>query len=156
MITIRKYRPADARSVATLISETYSEFCRLEGEEHAVQKYVDHYNPIGRSDSEVEGLFTHTSIRLVATSDSRLVAILRARENRITNLFVHRKYHRRGIATRLVNRFEKACLAEGVTEVVLRGSLYAIPFYEAIGYKKTTGIRTFRDLKIQPMKKSLK
>ncbi len=142
--------------IAALISETYSEFCQLEGAEHAVQKYVDHYNPIGRSDSEVEGLFIHTPIRLVATSDSRLVAILRAKDNRITNLFVHRNHHRRGIATRLVNRFEKACLSEGVTEVVLRGSLYAIPFYEAIGYKKTTGVRTFRGLEIQPMKKTLK
>jgi hypothetical protein len=38
---------------------------------------------------------------------------------------------------------------------VLRSSLYATPFYESVGYKKTTGIRHFHGLRIQPMKKIL-
>jgi len=33
---------------------------------------------------------------------------------------------------------------------------YAAPFYQKIGYKKTTGIRNFRGLKVYPMKKALK
>lgn len=156
MVTIRKYRPDDARGVAEPIRETYSAFCRVEGTEEAVQDYVDHYNPSEKSDSEVENIFSRTPIRLVAVSGSRLVGVLRARYNRITNLFVHGDFHRRGIATRLVNRFEKTCLATGLSEVILRGSLYAIPFYEAIGYKKPTGVRNFQGLKAQPMKKKLK
>ena len=33
--------------------------------------------------------------------------------------------------------------------------MYAVPFYQKIGYKKTTGIRNLHGLKVQPMKKVL-
>ena len=156
MITIRKYRIGDARAVAELISRTYSQFCRVEGTESAVQGYVDHYDPNGKTDDELEALYSGTPFRLVAVANPRIVGVLRARENRITNLFVDGDHHRQGIAKRLVDRFEEACQKEGFTEIVLRGSLYAIPFYESLGYKKTTGVRVFRGLKIQPMKKKVK
>jgi hypothetical protein len=39
---------------------------------------------------------------------------------------------------------------------VLRGSLYATPFYQSMGYRKTTGVRKLHGLKIQPMRKELK
>jgi len=156
MLRIRKYRRDDAREVAALISKTFSQFCRVEGTEAAVQEYVDHYDPNGKTDEEVEGLLSRTRTRLVAVADSHTVGVLRARDNRITNLFVRGDYHRQGIAARLVQRFEEACLRAGFTEVVLRSSLYATPFYEAMGYKKTTGVRNLRGLKVQPMKKRLR
>jgi GNAT superfamily N-acetyltransferase len=77
----------------------------------------------------------------------------RGMENRLINLFVEADYHRQGIATRLLQRFEKACRKAGFKEIVLRGSRYAIPFYEFMGYKKTTGVRNLHGLGVQPMKK---
>ncbi len=153
---IRKYMKSDARAVAALISRTYSQFCRVEGTESAVQGYIDYYNPSGKSDDELDALFSQTPFRLIAVATQKIVGILRAKENRITNLFVDGDHHRQGIAKRLVCRFEEVCQTEGFTEIVLRGSLYAIPFYESLGYKNTTGIQVFRGLKIQPMKKKLK
>jgi GNAT superfamily N-acetyltransferase len=156
MITIRNYKSADGKAVASLISQTYSQFCRSEGTESAVQGYVDHYNPSGKTRDEIEDLYSRTPFHLVAVANSHIVGVLRARDNRITNLFVCGDHHRRGIATRLVRKCENACIEAGFAEIVLRGSLYAIPFYESLGYKKTTGVRHFRGLKIQPMKKKLK
>ncbi|MCP4176295.1 MAG: GNAT family N-acetyltransferase [bacterium] len=156
MITIRKYRKNDARTVAALISRTYSQFCRVEGTESAVQDYVDYYNPSGKTDDEIDSLYSKTPFRLVAVANQQIVGVLRAHKNRITNLFVDGDHHRQGIANRLVYRFEESCQAEGFTEIVLRGSLYAIPFYESLGYTKTADIQVFRGLKVQPMKKKLK
>jgi hypothetical protein len=42
---------------------------------------------------------------------------------------------------------------DGSDEIQIRASLYASAFYQKQGYKKTTGIRSFHGLKIQPMKK---
>ena len=156
MLKIRPYRTDDARAMATLISATYSQFNRVEGTEVAVQGYVDHFDPNGKSEDEIRALFAQTPIRMVAVVRSRIVGVLRARGNRIVNLFVDGAFHRKGIATQLIWRYENTCQKGGLTEIVLRSSLYAIPFYEALGYKKTTGIRSFRGLKIQPMKKRLK
>jgi hypothetical protein len=44
--------------------------------------------------------------------------------------------------------------------ISLAATLYAVPFYEAMGYKKTTGVRNCwsfggRGLKYQPMKKQI-
>jgi len=155
MITIRKYRRGDARSVAALISSTYSRFNRQEGSAHAVQGYVNSYSPKGKKTEDIHKRFSRTPNCYIAIAGSRVVGMVRGIENRLINLFVDGNYHRQGIATRLVQRFEMTCRATGAKEVVLRGSLYATPFYESVGYKKTTGIRNFHGLKVQPMKKKL-
>ncbi len=156
MITIRKYRHEDARAVAALISKTYSRFNSQEGTKQAVREYVESYNPNGKKTKDIHNRFARTPDFFVAIADSRLVGMVRGAENRLINLFVEADYHRQGIATRLLQRFEKSCQKAGFREIVLRGSLYAIPFYEFMGYKKTTGIRNLHGLEVQPMKKRFK
>ena len=156
MITIRKYKRTDARAVATLISRTYSRFNSREGTKQAVREYVESYNPRGKKTEDIHKRFARTPNCFVALVGSRVVGMVRGIENRLINLFVEAGYHRQGIATRLVERYEKACLKAGFTDIVLRASLYAMPFYESVEYKKTTGVRNFHGLKVQPMKKKLK
>ncbi|MFC1574154.1 GNAT family N-acetyltransferase [Candidatus Latescibacterota bacterium] len=155
MITIRKYRRGDARSIAALISKTYSRFNRHEGTKQAVREYVESYNPKGKKTEDIHKRFSRTPNCFVAVVGSRVVGMVRGIENRLINLFVDGNYHRQGIATRLVERFEKTCRKAGFKDIVLRGSLYATTFYESMSYKKTTGIRNFQGLKVQPMKKIL-
>jgi GNAT superfamily N-acetyltransferase len=155
MVSIRKYRAGDARSVAALISRTYSRFNRHEGISQAVREYIESYNPKGKKTADIHKRFSQTPDCLVAVAGSRLVGVARGRENRLINLFVDGDYHRQGIGTRLVQRFEKACRNAGYTSIVLRSSLYATPFYASLGYKKTTGVRSVHGLKVQPMKKKL-
>jgi hypothetical protein len=57
-------------------------------------------------------------------------------------------------------RFEQACLRRGVTVIRVAATLYAVPFYLKMGYKRSTGVRSGwsfegRGLQIQPMKKIL-
>jgi GNAT superfamily N-acetyltransferase len=156
MITVRKYRRGDARLVAALISETYSRFNQHEGTKQAVREYVESYNAKGKMTEDIHKRFSRTPNFFVAVTGSRVVGMVRGIDNRLVNLFVDGNYHRQDIATRLVERFEKACRKAGFKEIVLRGSLYATPFYESVGYKKTTGVLNFNGLKVQPMRKKLK
>jgi len=155
MITIRKYRREDARAVAGLIGRTYARFNRHEGTKQAVRDYIQSYDPMGKKTEDIHRRFRRTPNCFVAVTGSQIVGVVRGTENRLVNLFVDGNCHRQGIATRLVERFEKACRKAGGKDIVLRSSLYATPFYESVGYKKTTGIRHFHGLRIQPMKKIL-
>jgi len=96
----------------------------------------------------------------VAENDREIVGVLRGRMVRLGSLFVRADYHRQGIGRKLVEHFEKECLREGPTVIRVAATLYAVPFYLAMGYKKSTGERigwSFdgRGLKIQPMRKVL-
>ena len=155
MAAIRRYRAADARAVCRLISRTYARFCKGEGTPEAVRSYIRSYDPTGRTNQELQHRLSRTPGILLATSGSRVVGVTRWRENRMFNLFVDAAYQRRGIATQLVRRFEQACRCSGYREVALHASLYAVPFYQAVGYRRTTGVRNLHGLQTQPMKKKL-
>ncbi len=155
MITIRKYERNDARAVAALISETYARFNAHEGTLDAVRQYVENYCPKGKKTVDLHKRFSRTPLCFVAVDRTKVVGVVRGIENRLVNLFVDGKHHRQGIATRLVQRFEKACRTAGFTDIVLRGSLFATSFYETVGYRRTTGVRNFHGLKVQPMRKKL-
>ena len=103
---------------------------------------------------------------LVAEEAGAIVGVLRGgrldRRGRtvLQSLFVAAGHQRRGIGRRLVTRFEQACRARGATVVKLSSTLYAVPFYQALAYKRSTGVRTGRSfqgsgLPYQPMKKTL-
>ena len=96
----------------------------------------------------------------VAEDGREIVGVLRGRKGRLAGLFVREDHHRQGIGRRLVRRFERECLRQGSTVIRVAATLYAIPFYAAVGYKKSTGIRSGgsfegRGLKYQPMRKVL-
>jgi predicted N-acetyltransferase YhbS len=154
-IKIRKYRREDAPAASALISATFARFNASEGAPQAVRRYVEMYRPAGKKTEDIHLRFLRTPICFVAVRDARIVGVIRGTQDRLINLFVDGDHHRSGIATRLVQRFERACLDAGGTEIRVLGSLYATTFYQAIGYRKTTGVRNFHGLKVQPMKKSL-
>ena len=90
-----------------------------------------------------------------------IVGVLRGRADKLQSLFVRADHHRRGIGRRLVMHFEQACRQQGSSVIRLQATLYAVPFYRALGYKKSTGVRTGQifdgtGFKYQPMKKVLR
>lgn len=69
-------------------------------------------------------------------------------------LFVERKHYGRGIGRKLAERIElEFKKSRHVAKVY--SSLNSIGFYERIGYKKTTGVRSKKGIVFQPMKKTL-
>lgn len=153
MITIRKFKKSDTAHCASLIAKTYQEFNHDEGSKKAIQSYIDYFNVKKRGLDELEKNFCSSSICFVACDKQQIVGIVRGGKNRTSNLFVAGKYHKMGIGKKLMNKFEATAKKNGSKKIKIRASLYAVPFYTKMGYKKTTGQRTFWGLKNQPMKK---
>lgn len=93
-------------------------------------------------------------IFFLAIDKQKIVGMIRGTENRIINLFVLGSYHGKGIGKKLVEKFEMEARKGNSKIIKIRSSLFAISFYEKMGYKKSTGIKNFKGIKIQPMWKS--
>jgi GNAT superfamily N-acetyltransferase len=151
---IRKFKPADTVAAAQIIRDTYGTFNKNEGTKDAVQGYIDFWDPEKQLD-EIKKRFSKKGIFLIAEEDGKVVGVARGRKEKLTTLFVKGALHNRGIGRKLMERYEKAAAATGSCEIKINASIYAVPFYEKLGYKKTTGIRNKWGLKVQPMKKNL-
>lgn len=163
MITIRLYSPDDAAEVGILIADTYREFnldfaspadlpALLGPFQHARSTDEAHRQEIAR--------MIHSQIVLVAQDGSEIVGVLRGRKERLGSLFVRKDHHRQGIGRRLVQHFEQDCIENDSTVIRVASTLFAVPFYTALGYKKSTGVRNGwsfegQGLRYQPMKKEL-
>jgi len=164
MIRIREYREADAESVGRLIADTFTKFnlsfappedrpLFLGPFKHARSPEPEHQDAIAR--------VLRAAMVFVAEDEGEIAGVLRGRRDKLQSLFVQEDYHRQGVGRRLVERFEQECTREGAGEIKVMAALYAVPFYLAMGYKRTTGIRRMRSfqgegLEYQPMKKTLR
>jgi GNAT superfamily N-acetyltransferase len=163
MITIRNYQDSDAENVGQLIADTYSQFNLsflppaergpfLGPFQYARSTEQAHREAIART--------IRSEMVFVADQDGEIVGVLRGRKERLGSLFVRGDQHRQGIGRRLVARFEQECLEQGMRVIRVAATVYGVPFYTKMGYKRSTGLRSGRSfdgrgLVIQPMKKVL-
>jgi len=152
---IKKYNPSDLQEVTNLIRETFRKFNSKEGTKKGIKKYLDYYDTRKNID-KIKETFSKNTIFFVIKKKNKIMGLIRGRKNKIENLFVKGEYHNKGIGRKLVEKFEKEAKKQKSKEIRIRASLYSIPFYKKIGYKKTTGIRNMKGIKIQPMRKRLK
>jgi GNAT superfamily N-acetyltransferase len=163
MINIRAYGEADAESVGRLIADTYGEFNLDFALPEEKQKLLGPFQ-FARSTEEAQRAAIAQAIRasmvFVAEHDGEVVGVLRGRTERIQSLFVCGAYQRRGIGRQLMERCEQECIRQGAKTIKVASTLLAVPFYLALGYKRTTGVRNGWSfggvgLRYQPMKKTV-
>jgi GNAT superfamily N-acetyltransferase len=164
MFIIRDYQESDAASVGRLIADTYSTFnlafASPEQRDSFLGPFQYAHSPEPAHQAEIARILQAEMV-FVAEKDGEIAGVLRGRKDKLQSLFVRGDLHRQGIGRGLVARFEQECLRQGAGEIRLMATLYAVPFYQAVGYKKTTGARRMRSftgegLPYQPMKKVLK
>jgi GNAT superfamily N-acetyltransferase len=163
VVTIRDYRESDAQTVGQLIADTYGEFNLSfvpTADRGPFLGPFQYARSPDRTHREAVARAIRSEIVLVAEEDGEIVGVLRGRKERLASLFVRGDRHRRRIGQRLVERFEQESQRQGVTVIRVAATLYAVPFYLKMGYKRSTGMRagwSFEGtgLKIQPMKKIL-
>jgi GNAT superfamily N-acetyltransferase len=169
MITIRDYCESDAESVGVLIADTYGEFNLSFVSPQARGLFLgpfQHARSPDRSHQEAIAQVISAPMVLVAENDGEIVGVLRGgrKDERqrtvLQSLFVKASHHRCGTGRKLVEQFEQACLQQGETVIRVASTPYAVPFYQAVGYKKTTGVRAMKSFEgsgfeYQPMKKQL-
>ncbi|MFN2148087.1 MAG: GNAT family N-acetyltransferase [Anaerolineales bacterium] len=162
-IVIRKAREEDFGSIGRLIADVYSRFNLDFLPEQERAPFLGPFQHAASADQAhqdaiVKVLRAHTI--LVAEEGGEVVGVLRGRPERLASLFVKADRHHRGIGRALVEAFEHESIREGVRVIRLAATLYAVPFYLAMGYQRSTGVRNGwsfkgRGLKIQPMRKVL-
>lgn len=169
MITIRAYQDDDAAGAGRLIARTYSAFNLgfatpdQQADLLGPFRFADSAEPAHRA-AIAEAIAA--PIVLVAEEAGAVVGVLRGGRvdgrgrTVLQSLFVAAARQRRGVGRRLVRRFEQTCLARGVAVVKVASTLYAVPFYQAMGYRRSTGVRTGHSfqgsgLPYQPMRKTL-
>ena len=163
MFTIRRYRESDAATVGRLIADTYSQFNLAFASPDELKLLLgpfQHARSQDKAHQKAIAEVIRASMVFVAEEEGEVVGVLRGRRDRLQSLFVRGDRHRRGIGRALVGRFEAECVRGGGGVVKVAATLYAVPFYLSMGYKKTTGIRpgwSFEGtgLVYQPMKKLL-
>lgn len=163
MLTIRPYREADAAQVGRLIADTYSRFNLSFASGAELNKLLGPFRHAwsdAPAHREAIAQVIRAPLVFVAAEEGEVVGVLRGRRERLASLFVRGDHHRQGIGRRLVAAFEQASIADGVAVIRVASTLYALPFYTALGYRRTTGIRhgwSFEGtgLRYQPMKKNL-
>jgi GNAT superfamily N-acetyltransferase len=164
MTIIRNYNEeTDSQAVGILIAQTYRKYnldftSRVEQE-----KLLGPFRHAGSAEQSHRYAITRViraEMVFVALDKDQMVGVLRCRPGRLQSLFVREDHHRQGIGRKLVECCERECASRGSRVIRLAATLYAIPFYEALGYKKSTGIRNGwsfdgEGLRYQPMKKVL-
>jgi GNAT superfamily N-acetyltransferase len=163
MITIRDYQEIDSVEVGILIADTYREFNLSFVPPEEIGLFLGPFQ-YARSEAKEHRERIVAMIRsemvFVAEDAREIVGVLRGRPYRLGSLFVHKDYHRRGIGCNLVEHFEQACQKQGSSVIRVAATLYAVPFYLTMGYKRSTGVRKSwsfdgHGMLIQPMRKVL-
>ena len=155
-LRIRKSQQNDTKQIARLIFKTFQKY---NGREYfvkgTIRRYLDQYDLNKKSVKRLYDEFKQIPLTYVAVDGKHVVGVIRGSKNRIGNLFVSGDHHRKGIGRKLVEVFERRARRTASHQIKVRSTIYATPFYQSVGYRKTTGIRNFYGHKMQPMKKDL-
>jgi GNAT superfamily N-acetyltransferase len=147
-----------------LIADTYSEynlsFLPPEQRGPYLGPFQNARSPNKEHQAEIARTIQAPLILVAENENGEIVGVLRGRKDRLHSLFVRGDYHRQGIGRMLVKWFEQECIQLGGVVIRLASTLYAVPFYQRLGYSKSTGVRrgwSFEGegLQWQPMKKIL-
>jgi histone acetyltransferase (RNA polymerase elongator complex component) len=153
---IRSFKKGDTKQCANLIKKTYQKYNQNEHFDGlAAKKYLDFFDLRKQNSDILYQKFQETKIFLVAVENEEILGLIRGKENKISNLFVDGRFHKRGIGQRLVTKFEQKARRLGSKKIKIKSSVHALLFYQKMGYKKTTGLRNYLGLKTYSMKKLL-
>ncbi len=161
MIIYRLYQESDAERIGILIADTFGNYNLSYASPEERQLLLGPFRNARSADpahkQEIANII-QAQLLLVAEAEGEIVGVLRGRTECLQSLFVAGSHHRRGIGRRLVELFEQECRREGATKIKVAATLFAVPFYTKMGYKKTTGVQHMpcfdgKDLPYQPMQK---
>lgn len=163
MTTMRHYRETDAVEVGKLIADTFIEFNLSFASPVERKLFLGPFQYARSPDKSHQAAIARVisaEMVFIAEDAGEIVGVLRGSKHRLRSLFVRRDYHRQGVGRRLVERLEHECVRQGSKDIKVAATLFAIPFYSNMGYKRTTGIRSGTSfegsgLPVQPMKKTL-
>jgi GNAT superfamily N-acetyltransferase len=163
-IIVCDYQESDAPSVGRLIADTYATYNLNFVRPEQIGSFLGPFQYAHSSDPAHQAAIAQmirSEMVFVAEVDDEIVGVLRGRQERLGSLFVRGDRHRQGVGRKLVEHFERASRQQGVQVIRVAATLFGVPFYLAMGYKRSTGVRSSwsfdgHGLPIQPMRKVLR
>ena len=145
---IRTATPADATAISTLIASVMPHLTiRPDGQ--GAEQFIATMSPQG-----IASTIAAANMRYLACDiDNQLAAVVAMRDNaHLYHMFVSPAFQRRGIATRLWQVIRDEALANGNPgRFTVNSSIYALPLYEAIGFRATADRMEVNGIAFVPM-----
>ena len=140
---IRTALESDAAGISELI-QLVSVQCNFSEIEPCPQWFIDSTKP----DVLQPLIVSDDYLWLIAVESGEVTGVLTLFEgNLVKYLFVHPKFQRKGVARALWQR----AIPELRSEISVRSSLFAIPFYEKREFKKVGEVKFFNGVSFQTM-----
>lgn len=139
---------ADLPAAAALLRSLALEFILHDSAPEAVDMFISQHNEAG-----LRG-FMRAGIQYYAAQDDGILAgFIAVRDNRhVFHMFVDRSRHGQGLASRLWRHARAQALARGNPGVfTVNASNYAVPMYEAMGFRRTAPTQTTHGIAFNPM-----
>ena len=137
-LTLRPALVADAPAIVALIDDLMP-FLTLHPDGAGAEKFIAHCRLPAIENYLSQEKYRYQIAHLGGGLDSRLAGVVAMRDNtHLFHLFVPRALHRRGIALYLWQAARAASIARGnTTGFTVNSSVYALPFYESLGFVAT-------------------
>lgn len=140
---IREAIESDATSISELIHRVSMQ-CNFSEMEPCPQWFIESIKP----DALKPLIVSDDYLWLIAVERGEVAGVLTLFEgNLVKYLFVHPKFQRKGIARRLWQQVTPMLRSE----ISVRSSLFAVPFYEKRGFKKVGEVKFFNGVSFQTM-----
>ena len=133
----------------SLIWRTFSEFIAPDYTKEAVANFKRNFI----DNKEYREAFTvGKEVMYGFYIEEKLAAVLSIRgQNFVSCAFVDKKYHRRGIASKLFGYVLPILKESGVSSLKLNSSPYAVPFYHSIGFHDLGQQQVYKGILFTPM-----
>ena len=127
-------------------------FMEFEAPEYS-QEGINSFTSYVKSEDFKEMFKEGNNIFLGCYDKEKLVGLIAFRsDSHISLLFVDKEYHRKGIATRLMEEAVIRIKNKGIKEITVNSSPYAVPFYHSVGFKDTNSEQLSDGIRYTPMK----
>jgi GNAT superfamily N-acetyltransferase len=130
MMYVRAMNHEDIPTVSDLLCSCY----KWLGEKEHLPPQCVQFLLDKRGSTETVRRESETETYLVVCSDDEIIGMVSVRDNEITKLYVHPRWHRRGCGRLLFEKAEEIITGNGYTRIIL-GAIgeSPIPFYESMG-----------------------
>lgn len=159
---IREFEDRDVIEVAKLSRKIFKKFTRSDYfdksndlDKEGIQGTLNFFDTEKRSVKEIIECFKSKSIFYVAENDSKIIGMIRGTSQNISSLYIDKKEHKKGIGTKLLKKYEEKAIKQGSDLLTLESTIYAMPFYQKMGFKKMTDIVNSNGMKAYIMEKTL-
>ena len=137
----------DIPEAYSLVRKVYDEFVSNENNTQGNSIFYDFIKP-----EKAQKRLSEISFAIVAKVNTRICGIIEVKNNNhICLLFVKKNLHKHGIAKAMFKLAIDKCIQNKRNYIDVNSSLYAVPIYKKLGFRKTENRKLINGIQFVPM-----